>query len=121
MEKDIILILALTAGFILIVTQLVRLIQSMMLHRTVREALTRDSALTQELLDRIDKPRKSNGGDDRTGLLLIALGVAMIAFAFIQGSEDTIHNLTAASVFPLFVGAVLCGRHWYVRRRGADS
>jgi hypothetical protein len=121
MEKDIIGMLALTAGVILVVTQLVRLLQSMMLHRTIREALTRDSALTPELLDRIDKPRKSSGGDDRTGMLLIALGAAMIAFAFIQGSEDTIHNLTAASVFPLFVGAVLCGRHYYLRRRGADS
>ena len=121
MEKDIIVILALTAGFILIVTQLVRLLQAMMLHRTVREALSRDSPLAPELLDRFDKPKKSNGGDDRTGLLLIALGVAMIAFAFIQGSADTIHNLTAASVFPLFVGGVLCGRHWILRRRGADS
>ena len=55
MEKDIIAILALTAGFILIVTQLVRLLQSMMLHRTIREALTRDSALTPELLDRMEK------------------------------------------------------------------
>jgi hypothetical protein len=121
MEKDIIAIAALTTGFIIIVTQLVRLLQSMMLHRTIREALSRDSGLTAELLDRIDRPKKSSGGDDRTGLLLIALGAAMIAFAFLQGSPDTIHNLTPASVFPLFVGAVLCGRHWLLRRRGADS
>jgi hypothetical protein len=121
MEKDIIVIVAMTTAFILFVNQLARLLQSRMLHRTVREALTRDSALTGDLLDRLDKPKKATGGDDRTGLLLIALGLAMIAFALIQGSTDTIHNLTAASTFPLFVGAVLCGRHWYLARRGADS
>ena len=121
MEKAILAIVALTAGFILVVSQLVRLLQSMMLHRTIREALSRDSNLTPELLDRIDRPKKSSGGDDRTGLLLIALGAAMIAFAFLQGSPDTIHNLTPASVFPIFVGAVLVGRHWYLRRRGAES
>jgi len=121
MEKDIIAIIALTAGFILVGAQLVRLLQSMMLHRTIRDALSRDSNLTPELLDRIDKPKKPGGGDDRTGMLLIAFGLAMIAFAFLQGSPDTIHNLTPAAVFPLFVGTVLCGRHWFLRRRGADS
>jgi hypothetical protein len=122
MEKDIIAIVAITAAAVLIANQLVRLLQSMMLHRTVREALVRDSALAPELLDRIDRPKRPSGGDDdRTGLLLIALGAAMIAFAFLQGSPDTIHNVTPLSVFPLFVGAMLCGRHWVLRRRGADS
>lgn len=121
MEADIIAFISIAAAVVLIVAQLVRLLQSMMMHRTVREALTRDSALTPELLDRIDRPKKPGGGDDRTGLLLIALGLAMIGFALLQGSRDTIHNMTAASVFPIFVGTVLFGRHYYLARRGADS
>ena len=118
MEKDIILIVAIAAAVILVVNQIVKLLQARMLHRTVREALSRDSALTPALLDKIDNPRrKAWGGDDRIGLLLIAIGAAMIVFALLEDNQDTV----PASVFPLFVGAVLCGRHWYVARRGADS
>lgn len=122
MDPAIIVAIAIPAALVLIVSQFVRLLQSTMLHRTIREALTRENVLTPELLDKIDRPKApGSSGDDRIGLVLIALGAAMIAFALLQGSADTIHNLVPASVFPLFVGAVLCGRHWYLRRQGAES
>jgi hypothetical protein len=118
MQADAIIILAIVAAVVLVIAQLVKLLQSMMLHRTVREALTRDNALTPELLDRLDQPRPAAGsGDDRIGLVLIALGAALIVFAYLQGSPDTIHNLAPASVFPLFVGGVLVGRYYVVRAR----
>ena len=121
MEPAVIILLAAATAAVLIFNQIARLLRAMMLHRTVREAISRESALTPDLLDKIDEPKKSDGGDDRVGLVLIALGAAMIAFALLQGSADTIHNLVPASVFPLFVGAVLAGRHWLLRRRGAGS
>jgi hypothetical protein len=122
MGPDVIIMLAFAAAAVLIVSQIGRVLRAMMLHRTVREALSRDSNLTPELLDKIEEQKPATGfGDDRIGLILIALGAAMIGFALIQGSADTIHNLTAASVFPLFVGAALFGRHWFLARRGAGS
>jgi hypothetical protein len=122
MGPDVIIMIAFAVAAVLIVNQLGRVLRAMMLHRTVREALTRESNLTPELLDKIEEQRPSTGfGDDRIGLVLMALGAAMIGFALLQGSPDTIHNLLPASVFPLFVGAVLFGRHWYLARHGAGS
>jgi hypothetical protein len=122
MGPDVVIMIAFATAAVLMVNQLGRVLRAMMLHRTVREALTRESNLTPELLDKIEEQRPARGiGDDRIGLVLLALGLATIAFAVIQGSTDTMHNLTAISTFPLFVGAVLLGRHIFLARRGAGS
>ncbi|HYJ82662.1 MAG TPA: hypothetical protein VEW26_07465, partial [Allosphingosinicella sp.] len=52
-----------------------RLIQAWLLHRTLREAISRDSAHAGMLVDRIGRndlggPRADLGTDDRTGLIL---------------------------------------------------
>ena len=88
-------------------------------YRTVREVLSRDSAAGTELLDRLREPKSIFGGDDRLGLILIALGAAMIVFGLLQGSSEARQDLAPASVFPLFVGIVLVGRHFVGRTREA--
>jgi len=115
--KDIIGALFLIVAAVLIINHVTRLIQAMMLHRTVREALNRDSVLGTELLDRIAEPKSIFGSDDRLGLILVALGAAMIAFGLLQGNIEVRQNVASASVFPLFVGAVLIGRHMFVRSK----
>jgi hypothetical protein len=107
------------AIIVLIVNHLARLIQTMMLHRTVRAALNRDSAVGPELLDRLREPKSAFGSDDRLGVILIALSAAMIAFGLLQGSGGASREVASASVFPLFVGVVLVGRHILVRTREA--
>lgn len=119
-DKDVIGAIIIAAIAVLIINHLARLIQAMMLHRTVREALIRDGAVGSELLDRLREPKSIFGSDDRLGLILIALGAAMIAFALLQGSSDVREEVAPASVFPLFVGVALVGRHLVVRTREAD-
>jgi hypothetical protein len=120
-SKDIIGALFLFVVAVLIINHVTRLIQSMMLHRTVRDALSRDGSLSTELLERIGEPKPMSGGDDRIGLILIALGAAMIAFGLLQGDAEVRQNVASASVFPLFVGAVLFGRHMLVRSKERKS
>ena len=120
-SKDIIGALFVLVVAVLIINHLTRLIQSMMLHRTIRDALSRDSSLSTELLDRIGEPKSMLGGDDRIGLILVALGAAMIAFGLLQGDVEVRQNVASASVFPLFVGAVLIGRHMFVRSKERKS
>ena len=91
-----------------------------MLHRSVREAMRSDSGLVPQLLDKLDEPRSTGSGDDRTGLVLIAIGAAMFGFGLIQGEPEAIRGMSGLSLFPIFVGTVLAGRHWLLRRRGAD-
>jgi hypothetical protein len=119
--KDIIGALILMTIAVLIINHVTRLFQAMMLHRTVRDALSRDSTVSTELLDRIAESKPILGGDDRIGLILIALGAAMIAFGLLQGDLEVRQNVASASVFPLFVGAVLIGRYVVVRRKEGKS
>lgn len=122
MEADIAGFIAVATAVVVATVQLGRVLRAMMLHKTVREALTRENALGPALLDKIDEPRAGAGfGDDRIGLVLLAIGFAAIGFALIQGSPDTIRNVTGMALFPLFVGAALLGRFIWNARRGAEG
>ncbi len=122
MEADIIIGIAIATAIVLIVNQFGRIIRSFSLHRTVREALSRDSNLTPELLAKIEEQQQpAGGGDDRTGLVLLALGLAVLSFGLIEGDPDDIRRMAGIAMFPIFVGAALFGRHWYRRRSGAGS
>jgi hypothetical protein len=121
MEADMVISIALVSGFVLFFNQVGRILRAYAMHRTVREALSRDSNLTPELLDRIEEQKSSALGDGRVGLVLLALAAALFCFGLIQGDPDDIRNLAGIAVFPLFVGAALLGRVWYLRSRGEIS
>ena len=121
MEVDIIVTIALATAFIVFVNQIGRIIRSNLMHRTVREALIRDSDLTPDLLEKIEQDKSGGFGDTRMGLVLVALAAALFVYGLIQGDADDIRNLASIAVFPLFVGAALLGRVWYLARRGAVS
>ncbi|MBV8687383.1 MAG: hypothetical protein JOZ90_13050 [Alphaproteobacteria bacterium] len=116
MEADIVMAIALATAVVLIVNQLGRVLRTMMMHRTVREALTRDSA-SPELLDKIAQ-EKSGGslGDDRIGVVLIAIGIAILGFGLLAGDADDVRNTAGIALFPLLVGGALLGRHLVIRR-----
>ena len=121
MEADIVITISLVTAFVMFVNQIGRIIRSNSMHRTVREALTRDSNLTPDLLDKIEQEKNGGFGDTRLGLVLVALAAALLAYGLIQGDADDIRNLASIAMFPLFVGAALLGRIWYLARRGAVS
>jgi hypothetical protein len=121
MEADIVISIALVSGVVLIFNQIGRILRARAMHKTIREALSRDSNLTPELLDRIEQEKNGGFGDTRMGLVLVALAAALFAYGLIQGDADDIRNLASIAVFPLFVGAALLGRIWYLARRGAVS
>jgi hypothetical protein len=96
-----------------------RLIQAWLLHRTLREAITRDSPLAAGLIDRVGQadwtaPQQST--DDRTGLVLIALGLAIAGFALIAGEPEWARQAAGAALFPTLIGLALLARHVWLRR-----
>ena len=122
MAADIIITIALATAVVLIFAQFGRVLRAMMMHRTVRDALTRESNLTPELLARIEEEKPAAGfGDDRIGLVLLAIGLAIVGFGLITGSPDDARNYIGIALFPLFVGAVLFGRFWVMRRFGTGA
>jgi Flp pilus assembly protein TadB len=108
--------LFLLTGFIFFL----RLIQAWLLHRTLREAINRDSTVAESLIERLDKGdqrRAELAGDDRNGLVLIAIGTALFGFALIVNNDEWIRYQLGAALFPLLVGLALLGRHLWARRQ----
>jgi hypothetical protein len=109
--------IAFAVATVLIVNQLGRVLRTMMLHRTIRTGMTQGSNVTPELLDRIDREKSGSAtDDDRIGIVLIAIGLAVLGFGLLSGDLDDLHNTAGISLFPLFVGAALLGRHLVIRR-----
>ncbi len=108
----------LVTGGVLIVGHLVRLWRTAILHKTLREAISRNNeSLGPLLADGIEPPAPAYN-DGRNGILLIAVALAMISFALIQGDPDDIKTLGGAAVFPGFAGLALLGRAWWQQRQG---
>ena len=100
---------------------LLRLIQAWLLHRTLRDAIKRDSAHGGMLVDRIGRGDLTElgqdpGTDDRTGLVLLALGIAMAGFSLIVGDPQWLRYGLGAALFPSLVGAALLVRHHMLSR-----
>ena len=108
------------AALALTAIHLLRLMTTAILHRTVRRAIERDPAMAESLLGRLSAPRGSGSGDDRTAVLLIATGVAIVVACLIIGEPDLVHYGIAGAVFPLIIGTALWVRD-YVVRRGDDA
>lgn len=104
--------------FLLAFIYFLRLIQAWMLHRSLREAIKRDSSHAAMLVDRIgsDGPRAEANTDDRTGLVLIAIGIAIAGFSLIANQQDWLRLGLGAALFPTLVGAALLLRHFVLRR-----
>lgn len=122
-DLDVVLVIAaIVTGAVLVSIQLGRLWRAGMLHKTIREAISRDSAVASELLAGVDEQQKPAGSnDDRTAMVLIALGLALLLFAALQNSQDALRQMGGASVFPIFVGIALLLRHHLVRKRGGQG
>ena len=121
MEVDIIISLAIATVCVTLIMQLSRIMRVYAMHRTVREALSRESSLTPELLDRMEQNKSWSFGDGRIGIVLVAIAAALIVFGLIEGDPNDIRESTEIAIFPLFVGAALLGRLWYLRSRGEKS
>lgn len=97
------------ASIVLIVNQLVRLAITASLHRTIRAAVSANSPLAPQLIDKLDQ-RPTPESDSRTGVILLAVAGAMILVGLIQGEFDWLQSLVGVAVFPALIGIVLLWR-----------
>jgi hypothetical protein len=103
---------ALVLGFI----HLLRLIGTAVRHRTVRRVIDRDPASAEQLLAQLGKPEEANS-DERLGIIMVALGIAMAAAAVIAVDDPGLVRAgIAASLFPLIIGGALWLRHAAMQR-----
>ena len=107
---------------------LARLLHAWMLHSSIRRALEAKSDAAGPLIDKLNKPYEHIGarggdapGDDRNGLVLLAIGFAMAGFGLIQGHEQMIRVAAGAALFPAFVGIALLYRRHLARAAAAGE
>lgn len=111
---------------------LARLLHAWMLHRSIRRALEAKSDVVTPLIDKLNKPYEHVGarpaepsndvpGDDRNGLVLLAIGLAMAGFGLIQGHEQIVRVAVGAALFPAFVGIALLVRRRLARAAAAEE
>jgi hypothetical protein len=124
MIKD--MVVAVCMGLFLLIgfVYLLRLVQAAILHRTLRRAIDRDSPLAQSLVERIASNDLSGprfgGNDDRTGMVLVAFGIALAGFSLVAGDSQWLRYGLGGALFPILVGAALLLRHRLVRTAGRD-
>ena len=118
MSEDVLMMIAMVTGAVLIVGHLARTRRANLLQQTIREALRHDTSVAIALLDKIDEQEpRSGSSDDRTGLVLIAIGAALLCYALMSDIPREARDITAIALFPLFVGAVLLARFAFLARR----
>jgi len=89
-----------------------RIIQAWMVHRSLRAAMATDRKLAEDLAGKLDivGSRAEPRGDDRTGLVLVAIGLATAGYGLILNDAST-RQLVGAALFPFLVGVALLLRH----------
>ena len=117
MGEDVLIFAVLTTGCVLVASHVGRLVRTSVQHKTIREAISRDSSAVTSLLAGIEEPQPGTANDDRTGFVLVALALALFCFGLIQGDADDIRNMSGAALFPLFVGIALLLRFWLASKR----
>jgi hypothetical protein len=119
---EMVITIAAFAAMLVAFIHVVRLIGLAVTHYTLRRAIERDPASAESILSRLATGQEPTTGDDRLGVLLVALGAAMIGASLIAGETgDWMRYGIGGALFPLIIGAALWARHFMIeraRRRG---
>ena len=104
------------AGLFIAAFHFIRLRHDTQDHKTLQEAIRADSPIVPELFEQLrDRPRRRS---QTTGLVLLALAVAILGSGLIQGGEQNIRSAAAAALFPAMLGGVITWRSILKRQRG---
>ena len=107
MEADIAGFVTVGAVVAFVAAQLLRTLRMHMTQKTLREAVKKGTPVSPELLMDAERSPEAGANDLRSGMVLIALALAIAGFGLIQGSTDAIKGTAGIALFPLFVGVAL--------------
>ena len=115
-DTEMVVMVAITAALILAFIALLRLVATIIMHRTIRKAVETNPQLAEGLLDKLTQ-RPERPGDERLGMILVAIGVAMgVAPLIAIDDPGMVRVALAAALFPLLVGGTLWLRSRAVER-----
>jgi hypothetical protein len=120
---EMVVMVAIAAAIVLAFIHIVRLLGTLVLHRTIRKMAESDPAAAQGLVAQLAAPAQGSG-DDRLSTILVAIGIAMIVGSIVIGDPRWMHYAVAGALFPLIVGTALWLRQFMLeraRRRGSHQ
>ena len=120
MEVDIIVTIGIAAVILFTIAQLSRIVRSGAMHKTLRKAIEQGQQLDPELIERLDRSPRPGVADQRMGLVLVAIALALFLAAGMNPGQDNWRQLLTVGLFPLLVGAALLIRPWLARRFGGE-
>ena len=113
---EMIVSVALVSAVAIAFIHVLRLIQTAMLHRTVRKVIESDPTGAEAILARLGEPA-APASDDRLAVILVAVGLAIIGASVIGDDTGTWANYgIGGGLFPLLIGAALLLRQSVIRR-----
>jgi len=111
-----ILSVAVVAAIGLALIALLRLLSTMIAHKTIRQVVVTNPDLAEGVLKELTARRGSNG-DGRLAVVLIAIGIAMAVAPLIAiDDRGMVRFALGAALFPLLVGGALWLRSRAVAR-----
>jgi len=111
-----VLLVAVFAAVVLGFINILRLIASVMLHRTIRRALDSDPTSAAPLIERLAASASGTGDDGRLSVILVSIGIAMVVASVVIGNPGWVHYGVASALFPLIVGTALWLRQFVIER-----
>ena len=118
MESDIAGFITVGVVITFVAAQIFRTLRTHSAQKTLREAITRGVTVTPEMLVEAEKTAEPGANDQRNGMVLIALALAVAGLGLIQGHEAAIRGTMGIALFPLFVGIALLIRVRLARQQG---
>jgi hypothetical protein len=113
---EMIVMVAVFAAMALSFIHLLRLVGTVIMHRTIRRAVEVSPETAEPLLARLETSASPKFGDDRLSVLLIAFGIAMVAASIVIGDPGWMHYGVAGALFPLIIGTALWLRLVFIER-----
>lgn len=79
--------------------------------KVVEEAIRNGQQLTPDTIRALGMPRKNANGDLKSGMILVAIAVALIVLGFAifgtEGDPEALYIMPAVAAFPGLIGLVL--------------
>jgi len=81
---------------------------------TIRKAMEGGQQLTPELIKALGAPRRQRGGDLRSGIIWLAMGLGLAGFGVALGyfAEEARYVFLGIAAFPGFIGMALIAIHF---------
>jgi uncharacterized membrane protein len=116
--SEMVVLVAMFAAIALVLVHLFRLAQAAITHSTIRQLIDKDPARAEALIEQVTARRPS--GNDRTAVVLIAIGISMILASWIAGDAGWMRYGVAGGLFPMITGVSLLVSD-LIRRRASVS